>query len=105
MIIQTASASAYDDAEVHIGIKAEKDETISVGDIITIPMNNHTFKQREITAMYKDWKKWKKGKQRLFEIKDGEGAICIIHNIHPEEIHTISSPYDEELLENNWVSG
>lgn len=57
MIIQTASASAYDDAEVHIGIKAEKDETISVGDIITIDMNNHTFKQRKIIAMYKDWKK------------------------------------------------
>lgn len=38
-------------------------------------MNDHTFEQREITAMYRDRKKWEK----------------------------ISSPYDEDLLKDGWV--
>ena len=54
MIIQMASTSAYDKNEVQVYIIAEKGETIRIGDIIAIPMNDHTFEQREITAMYRD---------------------------------------------------
>lgn len=62
MIFQMASTSAYDKNEVQVYIIAEKGETIRIGDIIAIPMNDHTFEQREITAMYRDRKKWKKRK-------------------------------------------
>ncbi len=60
MIFTSASAAGYDEQDTLIGITAEKGERIRVGDIITIPMNNHTFEQREIMDMYRDWKKWKK---------------------------------------------
>lgn len=105
MIFTSASASGYDEKDTLIGITAEKGERIRIGDIITIPMNNHTFEQREIMDMYRDWKKWKKGKDLFSEIKEGEWAECIIQNIHPEHIHTINSPYDEEILERleKWV--
>ncbi len=105
MIFQMAGTSAYDKNEVEVSILAEKGETIRIGDIITIPMNDHTFEQREITAMYRDRKKWEKGKCLFSEIKEGEWAECIIHNIHSGMIHTISSPYDEDLLKDDWVCG
>ena len=84
MVFQMASTSAYDENEVQVCILAEKGETIRIGDIIAIPMNDHTFEQREIMAMYRDRKKWEKGKGR---------------------IHTISAPYDEDLLKDGWVCG
>ena len=62
MIINMASTSAYDENEVQLEVVAEKGEIIKIGDIITIPMNDHTFEQRVITDMYRDWKKWKRGK-------------------------------------------
>ena len=105
MIFQMAGTSAYDKNEVEVSILAEKGETIRIGDIITIPMNDHTFEQCEITAMYRDRKKWEKGKCLFSEIKEGEWAECIIHNIHSGTIHTISSPYDEDLLKDDWVCG
>lgn len=105
MIFQMASTSAYDENEVQVCILAEKGETIRIGDIIAIPMNDHTFEQREITAMYRDRKKWKKGKGLFSEIKEGEMAECIIHNIHSGMIHTISASYDEDLLKDGWVCG
>lgn len=105
MIFQMASTSAYDKNEIQVYIIAEKGETIRIGDIITIPMNDHTFEQREITAMYRDWKTWKKGKCLFSEIKEGEWAKCIIHNIHSGRIHTISASYDEDLLKDSWVCG
>lgn len=105
MIFKMAGTSAYDENEVEVYILAEKGETIRIGDIIAIPMNDHTFEQREITAMYRDRKKWKKGKCLFSEIKEGEWAECIIHNIHSGKIHTISSPYDEDLLKDGWVCG
>ena len=88
MIFTSASASGYDENITLIGITAEKGEVIGVGDTITIPMNDHTFEQREI-----------------FEIKEGEWAECVIHNISAGCIHTINSPYDEEILEHleDWV--
>ena len=111
MIFQMASTSAYDKNEVQVYIIAEKGETIRIGDIIAIPMNDHTFEQREIIAMYRERrmqeyrKKWEKGKCLFSEIKEGEWAECIIHNIHSGRIHTISSPYDEDLLKDGWVCG
>lgn len=60
-------------------------------------MNDHTFEQREITDMYRDWKR---GKNLFFEIREGEWANCIIHNIFSGDIHTIHSPYEEELFDN-----
>lgn len=61
MIFQMAGTSAYDKNEVQVHIIAEKGETIRIGDIIAIPMNDHTFEQREIMAMYRDRKNGKKG--------------------------------------------
>ena len=69
MIINMASTSAYDENIVYLEIIAEKDEVIKIGDIIIIPMNDHTFKQREIIDMYRDFKKWKKGKCLFSQIK------------------------------------
>ena len=62
MIFTSASASGYDENITLIGITAEKGEVIRVGDTITIPMNDHTFEQREIIDMYRDWKKWKRAR-------------------------------------------
>lgn len=105
MIFTSASALGYDENITLIGITAEKGEVIRIGDTITIPMNDHTFEQREIIDMYRDWKKWKKGKDLFYEIKEGEWAECVIHNISAGRIHTINSPYDEEILEHleDWV--
>lgn len=97
MIINMASTSAYDENEVQLEVVAEKGEIIKIGDIITIPMNDHTFEQREITDMYRDWKR---DKNLFFEIREGEWANCIIHNIFSGDIHTIHSPYEEELFDN-----
>lgn len=105
MIFQMAATSAYDENEVHIFILAENGETIRIGDVIAIPMNDHTFEQREIMAMYRDGKKRKRRKCLFSEIKEGEWAECIIHNIHSGRIHTVSSPYDEDLLKDGWVCG
>ena len=76
MIFTSASASGYDENITLIGITAEKGEVIRVGDTITIPMNDHTFEQREIIDMYRDWKKWKKGKDLFSEIKEGEQVVA-----------------------------
>ena len=73
MIFTSASASGYDENITLIGITAEKGEVIRIGDTITIPMNDHTFEQREIIDMYRDWKKWKKGKDLFYEINKGNG--------------------------------
>ena len=97
MIINMASTSAYDENEVQLEVVAEKGEIIKIGDIITIPMNDHTFEQREITDMYRDWKR---GKNLFFEIRESEWANCIIHNIFSGDIHTIHSSYEEELFDN-----
>lgn len=105
MIINFASTLAYDENEVCLEIVAEKDEIIKIGDVITIPMVDHSFKQREITDMYRDFKNRKKGKELFSEITEGEWANCIIHNIHSEYIHTVNTPYIEEILDNDWVSG
>lgn len=39
------------------------------------------------------------------QIKEGEWANCIVYNIDAKDIHTINSPYIEEILDNDWVSG
>ena len=43
VIFQMASTSAYDKNEIQVYIIAEKGETIRIGNIITIPMNDHTY--------------------------------------------------------------
>ena len=72
MIINFASTLAYDENEVCLEIVAEKDEIIKIGDVITIPMVDHSFKQREITDMYRDFKNRKKGKEREVGILSAE---------------------------------
>lgn len=62
MIINFASTLAYDENEVCLEIVAEKDEIIKIGDVITIPMVDHSFKQREITDMYRILKTGKKAR-------------------------------------------
>lgn len=105
MIFISAATSAYDENEIHLTIETGPGESVKTGDVITIPMNDHTFEQREITEMFRDWKKHEKGKEHITGIRDGEWAECIIHNIHSGRIHTISAPYDEELSGNEWICG
>ena len=57
MIFTSASASGYDENITLIGITAEKGEVIRVGDTITIPMNDHTFEQREIIEIGRSGKR------------------------------------------------
>ena len=38
----------YDDNDVSIHITAEAEGCIHIGDIIQIPMNNHTFEERVV---------------------------------------------------------
>lgn len=42
MIILSAATLAYDDNEVHLDIKTEKGEIVTLGDSILIPMNDHS---------------------------------------------------------------
>ncbi len=105
MVFTMAATSAYDEHEIHLTIESEPGESIKIGDMIVIPMNDHTFEKREIIDMYRDWKKHLKGKEHITEIRDGEWAECIIRDIHSGRIHTISSPYDEELSEDGWICG
>ena len=105
MIFTSAATSAYDENEIYLSIRTEPGESVKIGDTITIPMNDHTFEQREITGMLRNWEKYEKGKEHITEIRDGEWAECIIHDIHSGRIHTISSPYDEELSEEEAIHG
>jgi len=105
MIFTFAATSAYDENEVSLTIETVSGESVKIGDTITIPMNDHTFEKREIMGMYRDWKKREKGKEHFIEIRDGEWAECIIRNIHSGKIHTVCSPYDEELSEDGWICG
>ena len=43
-----AATFAYDENEVAIHITAEAEGCIHIGDIIQIPMNNHTFEERVV---------------------------------------------------------
>lgn len=97
MIFTSASTSAYDEDEVYLSVTAEKGEVIRVGDIIEIPVNDRSFEKREITDMYRDWKKRQKGKDLFSEIREGEWAECVIHGIRSDRIHTVSSVYDDEI--------
>ncbi len=58
MIFQMASTSAYDENEVQVYILAEKGETIRIGDIIAIPMNDHTFDNVRYGMVIRE--KWKR---------------------------------------------
>lgn len=104
MIIMMAAVSAYDEDEVLLSIKTEEGECIRIGDVIAIPMNDHTYENREVTDMYRDWNKWRKGKGLFTEIKDGECAECIVHGINAGRVHAVNSPYDDETLEGEWVT-
>lgn len=103
MVISMAATSACDENEVTIHIMAESGECIHIGDRIQIPMNDHTFEEREVIDMYRDWKKWRSRKGLFNKIEAGEWAECIVRNIHSGRIHTISSPYDEKLSEDGWI--
>ena len=59
---------------------------IHIGDIIQIPMNNHTFEERVVLE------KWRNRKGLLNKIEAGECAECIVRNIHLGRIHTTSFP-------------
>ena len=103
MIILSAATLAYDDNEIHLSIQTEQNETISLGDIIDIPMNDHSTEQRKVIGIFKDWKKWR-DKKTLKSISNGDSATLVINNIHSGRIHSESSPYDDEVLGDEWVS-
>lgn len=103
MIIQGAATLAYDENEVHITIKTEPGEVISVGDTISIPMDDHSFEEREVVGIFKNWKKWRDGKS-LDKIENGDVAEIVVEGIDSGYIHTISSPYIDEILGDECVS-
>ena len=103
MIILGAATLAYDDNEIHLDIQTEQNETINLGDIIDIPMNDHSTEQRTVVGIFKNWKKWRDGKT-LKSVSNGDSATLVINNIHSGKIHTETSPYDDEVLGDDWVT-
>ncbi len=103
MIFLGAATLAYDENEIHLDIETEKGESIALGDIITIPMNDHSFEKREVVGIFKNWKKWHDGKS-LDKIADEEAATVVVNGIHSGMIQTISSPYNDEDLGDECVS-
>ena len=103
MIIVGAAALAYDDNEIHLDIQTDQNETVSLGDTIDIPMNDHTTEHRKVVGIFKDWKKWKNGKT-LKSVSNGDSAALVINNIHSGMVHTASSPCDDEELEEDLVT-
>lgn len=94
MEVQFAAVSAYDDNHHIISIKADENETIHVGQVISIELQDETFVECTISAMRK-WKKnpnAKGGKWIDVEsISNGESCeIDIYGNI--EHIQTSSMP-------------
>lgn len=98
-----ASTLAYDENEIHLDIQTEQNETINLGDIIDIPMNDHSTEQRTVVGIFKNWKKWRDGKT-LKSVSNGDSATLVINNIHSGKIHTESSPYDDEVLGDDCVT-
>ena len=49
-----ASTLAYDENEIHLDIQTEQNETVSLGDIIDIPMNDHSTEQRKVVGIFKN---------------------------------------------------
>lgn len=96
MKITMAATSAYDENEIHIHFTTQKGECISIGDMIDIPMIDHSYEKREIIAFVP---KKKRGKV-LEKIQNGESGEAIIYNIHSGWIKTESTPYiDDDLSE------
>ena len=103
MIILGAATLAYDENEIHLDVQTEQNETINLGDIIDIPMNDHSTERRTVVGIFKNWKKWRDGKT-LKSVSNGESATLLINYIHSGMIHTISSPYDDEEFENEYIT-
>lgn len=95
MKITMAATSAYDQTEIHIHLMAEEGETIRIGDIIDIPMIDHSFERRKITAFVS-----KKGEKNAPEkIESGEWGVAVIHNIHSGWIKTECNVYvDDDII-------
>ncbi len=51
MIILGAATLAYDENEIHLDVQTEENETINLGDIIDIPMNDHSTAQRTVVPL------------------------------------------------------
>lgn len=103
MVILGAATLAYDDNEIHLDIRTEQNEVISLGDIVEIPMNDHSTEQRKVVGIFKDWRKWRDGKS-LQSVYNGESATLVINDIHSGKIHSESSPYDDEDLADDCVT-
>lgn len=91
MKITMAATSAYDQTEIYIYLIAEEGETIKIGEIIDIPMIDHTFERREITAFVSPEKKSVPSK-----IESGKSGVAIIHNIHSGRIKTECNIYIDD---------
>ena len=103
MIILGAATLAYDENEIHLDVQTEQNETINLGDIIDIPMNDHSTEKRTVVGIFKNWKKWRDGKT-LKSVSNGDSATLVINNIHSGRIHFESSTYDDEDLGDDWVT-
>lgn len=99
MIIIDSCTLAYDETEVHLFIETECGECIKVGDMITIPMNDHTTEKRVIEAIFRSENDVWRNKNRLDQLSDGARGLCIVRDIHSGCIHTIHSPYDDDPTE------
>ena len=103
MIFLGAATLAYDENEIHLDIETEEGESILLGDIITIPMNDHSFEKRKVVGIFKNWKKWRDGKS-LDKVCNGETATVAVNGIHSGMVHTISSFYIDEELGDDYVT-
>ncbi len=92
MKITMAATSAYDQTEIHIHLMAEEGETIRIGDIIDIPMIDHSFERRKITAFVST----KREKSTLIKIESGEMGVAVIHNIYSRWIKTECNVYVDD---------
>ena len=98
MIIHGAATLADDEDEIHLDIETEAGESVQLGSIVSVPMNDHSFEEREVIGIFKNWKKWRDGKT-LGKVENGESATIVINGIDSGQIHTVSSFYDDEARE------
>ncbi|MDE6312435.1 MAG: hypothetical protein K2M46_02260 [Lachnospiraceae bacterium] len=88
-----AATSAYDMNEIYVWVLLEEGECIKVGDMIDIPMIDHSFEKREIMGFVS-----KKKGVTITKVEVGEtGQIeFIVNNIHSGRIKTESNLYTDE---------
>jgi len=97
-----AAKSAYSN-ETILTIECEKGEHISRNQQILLPLIDHSFKECEVIAIYKDWQKYRK-KGSLNDLNELETAEVIFLDVDASDVKTISTPYLDEMSGNDCVT-